>query len=124
MTSLSIAFIVRRCHPYVESLLTLIMLTASSHPSHTLDLTLLSFSPPPHLPHLTHTVVYQLLKAGGRELLDELCLSKQCQLGENIVTQGHDLPTTRRLCVCVCVGGGGGGGDVWIMMCREVKSSS
>ena len=68
----------------------------------------LSLSPPP--PHLTHTVLYQLLKAGGRELLDELCLSRQCRLGENIVTQGHDLPTTCRLCVCVCVCGGGGGG--------------
>ena len=64
--------------PHVTHSLSL-MLTAPSHLSHTLILTFLSFSPPPcPTPYLTHTVVYQLLKAGGRELLDELCLSKQC----------------------------------------------
>ena len=49
--------------------------------------------------------MHQLLKAGGRELLDKLCLSKQFRL-----TLAHNLPTTCILCLWmgVCAWGGEG----------------
>ena len=107
------------------------MLTAPSHPSPTLDVTLLSFSPPPPrpLPYTRSTV--PAVEGGWRELLDKLCLSKQCRLEKTLSHKDMTFLPHVRLCVCVCVcvccvcvGGGmmcveGEGG--WMTMCREVK---
>ncbi len=45
------------------------------------------------------TVLMQLLQSGGSAVLDELSLARQCPIGENIVTAGHNLPL-RSMCVC------------------------
>ena len=36
--------------------------------------------------------IHRVLKVGGDELMDELCLAEQCSLGENIITSGYNLP--------------------------------
>jgi len=40
---------------------------------------------------LCHPVLVQLLRSGGVALLDDLSLAKQCKIGDNVVTWGHDL---------------------------------
>ena len=36
--------------------------------------------------------IRDVLKVGGAGLMDELSLAKQCELGNNIYTEGHGLP--------------------------------
>lgn len=43
----------------------------------------------------------RVLQAAGSGLMDELCLAKHCALGENILTQGYNLPTQGK-CAQLC----------------------
>ena len=43
-------------------------------------------------------VLLQLLRTGGPGLLDDLSLAKQCKVGENISTWGHELQAKCKSC--------------------------
>lgn len=42
-------------------------------------------------------VLTQLVLEGGADLVDDLCLSSHCLLGENIVTSGYRLPANSEI---------------------------